>query len=64
MISAIKYGAKYTYLSVSVLIIGQMSYIISAYRISAKNPISCIPTYSEYDAASCLKQIVTGETKN
>ncbi len=46
MISAIRCGEKCTCISISVSIIGQISCKISAYRILAKNPISCIPTWN------------------
>ncbi len=39
-------GKKYTNISILVSIIGQMSCKISAYRISAKTPISCIPGFN------------------
>ncbi len=42
MICANRCGEKYTYISVSVSIICKMSCKLSAYWISAKNPISCI----------------------
>ncbi len=45
MISAIRCGEIYVYISVSVSVIGQMNCKISAYRISAKNPISFIPAF-------------------
>ncbi len=48
MISAIRCEEKYTYISVSVSLIDQMSRKISAYWISAKNPISCIPNLQWY----------------
>ncbi len=41
---------KYTYISVSVLIIGQMRYKILAAWILAKNPILCVPKWNKRSA--------------